>query len=215
MPTRNTTPGAQPYVPHSHSLKVLARTAQSCHGCDLYKDATRAVFGEGPAGARLVLVGEVPGDREDLAGHVFVGPAGKLLDDALAEVGLARAEVYLTNAVKHFKYTRRGKRRIHSKPSRYEVVACRPWLEQELAIVQPEVLVLLGAVAAQSLLGAAFRVTQRRGEVFASPFAPATLATVHPASVLRAGPDPALRREARARFVADLAAAKAALAARR
>lgn len=209
---------------------MLREAVQACHGCPLYRHATQAVFGEGDPTARVMLVGEVPGDREDLEGAPFVGPAGRLLDDALAEARIDRRDVYVTNVVKHFKFTRRGKRRIHDKPDRYEITACKPWLAEELAIVSPEILVLLGATAAQALLGARFRVTQERGRPIPSDeaaglmaanlpaaglAAPAasgsravppprwTIATVHPSSVLRA-PDPDMREEARAAFFADL-----------
>jgi DNA polymerase len=161
------------------------------------------VFGEGKKRARLMLVGEQPGDREDVAGRPFVGPAGRLLDEALAEAGIERADAYLTNAVKHFKWEPRGKRRIHQKPSSSEIAACRPWLEAELAVVAPEVLVCLGATAAQALLGRDVRVTRDRGRLLGSALAPAALATVHPSSILRA-PDEAARRSERAAFVDDL-----------
>jgi uracil-DNA glycosylase len=189
------------------SLSSLRTAVQTCHGCPLYRGATQAVFGEGPKDASIVLVGEVPGDREDLAGHPFVGPAGALLDEGLAAAKIDRREVYLTNAVKHFKYTQRGKRRIHDKPTRYEIRACKPWLDEELAVIAPEIVVVMGATAAQALLGNAFRVTQSRGEPIESPYAKrCAIATVHPASVLRA-PDHEARAEARAQFFADLARA--------
>jgi DNA polymerase len=198
----------------------MREAVQACRGCPLYRAATQAVFGEGSAGARVMLVGEVPGDSEDLAGAPFVGPAGRLLDEALEEAGIARRDVYVTNVVKHFKFTRRGKRRIHDKPDRYEIAACRPWFDEELELVRPEILVLLGATAAQAVLGSRFRVTRARGkpmsteevaQLAASPRGPArrpvparwTFATVHPSSVLRA-PDPELREEARAAFIQDL-----------
>lgn len=204
-------PTAEPYVPATRSLSVLRDAVQECHGCDLYKHATQAVFGEGPRTAKLMMVGEVPGDREDKLGHVFVGPAGHLLDEALAAAKLSRANIYMTNVVKHFKYTQRGKRRIHDKPSRYEVKACRPWLDRELALVKPDVLMLLGAFAAQALLGNQFRVTQSRGVPLEQvTIARVTIATVHPASVLRA-PDPESRRAAREQFFADIAKGAAAL----
>jgi DNA polymerase len=213
-------PGAEPFLPERRELSVLRDAVQACHGCPLYREATQAVFGEGRASARVMLVGEVPGDREDLAGAPFVGPAGQLLDDALAEAKIERRDVYVTNVVKHFKFTRRGKRRIHDKPDRYEIVACRPWLDEELALVAPEILVLLGATAAQAILGSRFRVTQSRGKAMDAeevaslwPAARAhnpravrarwTFATVHPSSVLRA-PDADAREEARAAFFQDL-----------
>jgi uracil-DNA glycosylase len=167
-------------------IERLAGDAADCRACDLWRNATQTVFGEGPADAQLMLVGEQPGDREDLAGHPFVGPAGRVLDDALAAAGIDRDGVYVTNAVKHFKWRARGKRRIHDKPNRAEVAACRPWLEGELAIVKPRVLVLLGATAAQALLGAAFRVTRERGRpIGGTEFAEHVLATVHPSAIVR------------------------------
>src|SRR5882724_4002401 len=167
--------------------------ARGCRACDLYKRATQTVFGEGPARATLMLIGEQPGDAEDLSGHPFVGPAGKLLDRALADAGIDRATVYLTNVVKHFKFEPRGTRRIHKKPRASEIGACRPWLETEIALVKPQVIVCLGATAAQALLGPGFKVTQQRGVVVASPLAARVLATVHPSSILRA-PDEGTRR---------------------
>ena len=203
-PPRDEVPGAQAFVPTKHSLPTLRAAIPTCRGCTLYKEATQAVFGEGAAHARVMLIGEVPGDYEDLAGKPFVGPAGRLLDEALDVAGVPRGETYVTNAVKHFKFTRRGKKRLHDKPSRYEIEACKPWLEAELDAIRPEIVVLLGATAAQSLLGSAFRVTQSRGKVLTTPFARYTFATVHPASVLRA-PDEELRHEARAALFADFA----------
>lgn len=178
--------GAEEFVPRTRSLRTLATAAQSCRGCDLYKNATQAVFGEGPADARVVMIGEQPGDVEDREGEPFVGPAGRLLDRALAEAGLRREEIYLTNAVKHFKFTRRGggQRRIHDKPDRGEVLACHPWLTAELAVVQPQIIVLLGATAAQALLGAAFRITRERGRLIESGDR-RYFATAHPSAVLR------------------------------
>jgi DNA polymerase len=203
--------GAEAFLPPSHALTVLREAVQSCHGCPLYKHATQAVFGEGKKTARVMLIGEVPGDKEDLAGHVFVGPAGKLLDEALAHAKIRRADAYLTNAVKHFKYTQRGKRRIHDKPTRYEITACKPWLDEELRAVKPDIVVLLGATAAQALLGSSFRVTKSRGEWLETDLAEHTMATVHPASVLRA-PDPDARVEQRKAFFADMAVAGKLLA---
>ena len=197
-------PGAAKYVPAHATLPVLRDAVSSCHGCPLYRYATQAVFGEGPAHARVVMIGEVPGDREDQAGHVFVGPAGKLLDEVLAAAGIDRSDVYLTNAVKHFKFTRRGKRRIHDKPTRYEQRACKPWLDAELELIRPEVVVTLGAVASQALFGPHFLVTEQRGQPFASEYAPFTFATVHPSSVLRA-PDAEARASAKRALIADLA----------
>jgi DNA polymerase len=196
-------PGAQSFLPPEPSLAAMRAAVAACRGCPLYREATQAVFGEGEARARVMLIGEQPGDSEDLAGKPFVGPAGRVLDDGLAAAGIPRGEVYVTNVVKHFKFTRRGKRRIHDKPTQYEVSACRPWLTGELALVAPEIVVVLGATAAQSLLGRAFRVTKERGVERATPLAPHTFATVHPASVLRA-PDEALREQAREAFLADL-----------
>jgi DNA polymerase len=168
------------------SLDELRNNAAECTACDLYKDATQTVFGEGPPDARLVLIGEVPGDKEDLAGHPFVGPAGKVLDDALEAAGIDRTRVYLTNAVKHFKFERRGKVRIHKKPNAAEVAACKQWWEAELAEVRPELLGLLGAVAGQAVFGAQFRVTKQRGQWLDGPDGVPTLATIHPSAVLRA-----------------------------
>jgi uracil-DNA glycosylase len=178
---------AADYLPARRTLASLARAAAGCRGCPLYRDATRVVFGEGPPDARLMLVGEQPGDREDLEGHPFVGPAGRLLDRALAAASIDRGAVYLTNAVKHFKWTSRGKRRIHEKPNRAETRACRPWLEAEIEVVAPRVIVCLGATAAQSLLGPSFRITRDRGRAIATDWAPSVVATAHPSSVIRLG----------------------------
>jgi uracil-DNA glycosylase len=194
--------GAAAFIPAHPTLPALARAAQACTGCDLYKKATQAVLGEGPPGARAFFIGEQPGDQEDLAGRPFVGPAGQVFDEALAAARIPRAEVYVTNAVKHFKWEPRGKRRIHQKPTLGEVKACRPWLEAELALVQPEVIVCLGATAAQSLLGSQFRITRDRGRFFDSPWGPIT-ATLHPSAILRM-PELDQRREARAQLVEDL-----------
>ncbi|HET6711520.1 UdgX family uracil-DNA binding protein [Amycolatopsis sp.] len=200
--------GAEP--PDTTDLDRLRSAASGCRGCPLHQDATQTVFGEGDAGATVLVVGEQPGDKEDLAGEPFVGPAGKLLDRAFAEAGFDRRSLYVTNAVKHFKFKRdeRGKRRIHQKPGRTEVVACRPWLLAELRAVRPELVLLLGATAAQSLLGPKFRLTAHRGEPLEAPadvadLVPSAMATVHPSAVLRA-PD---RDDAYAGFVADLQAA--------
>ena len=194
---------AADYLPRRISLPSLRSAADGCEGCPLFARATQTVFGEGHEGARVVLVGEQPGDEEDRSGRPFVGPAGRLLDHMRAAAGLAREEVYLTNAVKHFKWEPRGKRRIHQKPSASEVEACRPWLEAELAAIRPDALVLMGATAAQTLLGRAFRVTKARGVPFPSRFAPWTLATVHPSALLRI-PDEVERRAARATFIHEL-----------
>jgi uracil-DNA glycosylase family protein len=171
------------------SLDELRAAAASCTACDLYKEATQTVFGEGPADAALMLMGEVPGDKEDLAGHPFVGPAGKVLDEALEEVGIDRTDVYVTNAVKHFKFERRGKVRIHKKPNGAEMAACRQWWEAELASVQPQVLGILGAVAGQAVFGATFRVTKERGRWLRTPTGIDAVATIHPSAVLRAPPE--------------------------
>jgi uracil-DNA glycosylase len=194
---------AAPLVPERPTISRLRDAAAACQACPLWKDATQTVFGEGPAKAAIVFVGEQPGDREDLEGRPFVGPAGRVLDDALAEAGIDRAQVYLTNAVKHFKWKGRGKRRIHQKPNAEEIRACRPWLDAELAAVKPDVLVALGATAAQTLLGSGFRVTRDRGVPVDSELAPNVLATVHPSSILRAR-DESERREAYQAFVDDL-----------
>nr|WP_232328162.1 UdgX family uracil-DNA binding protein [Kibdelosporangium sp. MJ126-NF4] len=190
------------------SLTKLRKEACACRNCDLYKDATQTVFGEGPARARMVLVGETPGDQEDRKGAPFVGPAGRLLDRAMHDAGIERTDVYLTNAVKHFKFTERGKRRIHKTPNRTEVVACRPWLLGELDEVKPELVVCLGSVAAKALLGPSFLVTRHRGEFFDLPDSTAkATATVHPSAVLRADN----RDDAYGDFVNDLVAAYAIL----
>jgi len=194
---------AAPLVPARPTLKTLQVAAAKCTACPLWKTGTQTVFGEGSAGAKVVFVGEQPGNDEDLTGKPFVGPAGKLLDKCLVEAGIARDDVYVTNAVKHFKWEPSGKRRLHKKPNSREIAACRPWLEAELAVLKPEVVVALGATAAQTLLGKDFRVTQRRGELIDSPLARFVMATVHPSSILRA-PDEAKRHEERARFVEDL-----------
>jgi uracil-DNA glycosylase len=202
---------AAPLVPAHPTLPSLRRAAAGCRACPLWERGTQTVFGEGPAHADVVLVGEQPGNEEDLAGHPFVGPAGRLLDRALAAAGLERSAVYATNAVKHFKWEPRGKRRIHQKPNAGEVRACLPWLGAELAVVRPRAVVCLGATAAQALLGGSFRVTEHRGEVFATAFAPIVMATVHPSSILRAPDD--RRRAELARFVAELRHLADALAA--
>ena len=190
-------------VPPNASLAELQEASKKCKNCDLYKHDTQTVFGEGRAGAKVMLVGEEPGNQEDLEGHPFVGPAGKLLDTALAEAGIDRKQVYVTNVVKHFKWEPRGKRRIHKKPNAAEIAACRPWLDAEIAAVRPKVLVCLGATAAQALLGRDFRVTQHRGEFIKSTIAPRVMATVHPSSILRA-PDDETRHQEMRRFVQDL-----------
>ena len=190
-------------LPDQPTLDNVAETARGCKACDLYKRGSQTVFGEGPKRATLMLVGEQPGDAEDLAGHPFVGPAGKLLDRALEEAGIDRKRVYVTNVVKHFKWEPRGKRRIHAKPNAAEIGACRPWLETEIALVRPHALVCLGATAAQALLGKGFKVSKQRGEFVESSLAALVMATVHPSSILRARDDES-RRQEKERFVADL-----------
>ncbi len=197
-------------VPSTEDLNKVEAAAKGCTACHLYKRATQTVFGEGPKRAKVFMLGEQPGDQEDLAGTPFVGPAGKLLDRALIEAGIERDEVYVTNTVKHFKWEPRGKRRIHQKPNSREIAACRPWMEAELRLVRPNVLVCLGSTAAQAIFGSAFRVTKQRGEVMNSPFAAKVVATVHPSSLLRQ-PDEESREREYALFVDDLrVAAKAA-----
>lgn len=185
------------------ALEAVRLEALRCRACPLWRTGTQTVFGAGPAPAPLMFVGEQPGDKEDLVGEPFVGPAGLMFDRAMEKAGLDRAETYVTNAVKHFKWVPRGKRRIHSKPNAMEMQACFPWLEAEIAAVQPTVLVALGATAAQALLGRSFRVTKQRGTPLASPFGPQIVATVHPSALLRA-PDDATRRTETERFVQDL-----------
>jgi uracil-DNA glycosylase len=178
--------GAEEYLPERLTMTAMRDAVQRCRGCPLYADATQAVFGEGKTTSDVMLVGETPGDQEDKAGHPFVGPAGRLLDEALAEAGIDRSTTYVTNAVKHFKWKARGTRRIHDKPSWSEQTACRPWLEAEIRVVKPRVLVLLGATAAQSVMGKSFRVTQHRGVALDSDLADLVTATIHPSAVLRA-----------------------------
>jgi uracil-DNA glycosylase len=185
------------------TLEKVRVAAKDCRACDLWRHATQTVFGEGARKAPLMLIGEQPGDAEDLAGHPFVGPAGKLLDRALEDAGIDRDAVYVTNVVKHFKWEPRGKRRIHKKPSAREIAACRPWLDTEIALVKPRAIICLGATAAQALLGRQFRMTAERGAFIRSPLAPLVLATVHPSSILRA-PDDETRRRELTRFTADL-----------
>ena len=193
---------AAPLVPERPSLPKLREAAAACTACDLYKTGTQTVFGEGTSNAEVMFVGEQPGDQEDLAGKPFVGPAGRLLDEALVDAGIDRTKVYVTNVVKHFKWQARGKRRIHQKPNWSEIAACRPWLEAELAVVEPRVLVCLGATAAQALLGRQFRVTRERGRPVESDLAAHVIATVHPSSILRS--DPETREQEYAAFVEDL-----------
>jgi uracil-DNA glycosylase len=201
---------ASQFLPDSRSLKALREAAAGCRGCELYEDATQTVFGEGRARARVVLVGETPGDQEDRQGRPFVGPAGRELDRALERAGIDRAQAYVTNAVKHFRFQERGKRRIHQKPDGRHVKACRPWLDAELGLIRPEALILMGATAAQSLLGASFRVTRERGRLLESDLAPFVVATIHPSAILRERDDEArqLQREA---FASDLLVAAEAL----
>src|SRR3954465_5460056 len=189
------------HVPSPPTLPKLREAVQTCTACELYRGTTQAVLGEGPAKARAMLVGEQPGDREDREGHPFVGPAGMLLDRALQEAGIERADVYITNVVKHFRFRARGKRRIHQRPDREHVQACRPWLDAELSVVKPEVLVCMGAVAAQGLLGNQVRVTKDRGRPIESDLADFVTVTVHPSSILRAGDE---GEEAYGAFVRDL-----------
>lgn len=177
---------AAPWIPTIQNLKKLRAAAPGCRGCNLYRHATQVVFGEGPEDAKVVMVGEQPGDEEDRMGHPFVGPAGRLLSKAMHETGLDREKIYVTNAVKHFKFVERGKRRIHAKPTTLEISACRPWLEAELMAIKPELVVCLGATAAQSLMGHSFRITVERGRFFPHNWAKEIVATVHPSAVLRA-----------------------------
>ena len=199
------TGSAADFIPPRPTLPSLRAAAASCRGCHLWQHATQTVFGEGPRNAEVMLLGEQPGDQEDRQGHPFVGPSGRLLDEALAAAGIDRRRVYVTNAVKHFKFSRieLTKRRLHKKPNAAEIRACRPWLEEELRLVRPKVIVVLGATAAQALLGAKFRVTEQRGQPVASPWADAVFATVHPSAVLRAPGE--ARERARREFFADLA----------
>ena len=193
----------------ARSVEELRKAAASCQGCDLYRDATQTVFGEGAERSRLMLIGEQPGDQEDLQGKPFIGPAGRLLEKCLDEAGIDRKRVYVTNAVKHFRFTMRGKRRLHEKPNAGQVRACRPWLEAEIQVVKPGMLVLLGATAAQSVMGPAFRVIKQRGEVLDSPFGIPTVATVHPSLILRAT-DAESREAALQSLIDDLKVAAAA-----
>jgi uracil-DNA glycosylase len=197
---------AADFLPQKMTLTALRKAAAVCKGCSLYRDATQTVFGEGPSDARLILVGETPGDQEDLQGKPFVGPAGRLLDEALAEAGLDRKAVYVTNAVKHFKWEPRGKRRLHKKPSAREMAACRPWLAAEIQALKPRVIVCLGATAAQAILGRTFCVSRQRGRMVELENGAAALATHHPSAVLRA-PDQAVRRRMRKELAADLSIA--------
>ena len=194
---------ATPVLPERKSLKALRDSAAGCRGCHLWRYATQTVFGEGQKKSRVMFVGEQPGDKEDLAGRPFVGPAGRELDRALEEVAIDRSDVYVTNVVKHFAFEERGKRRMHRTPKRFEIDACRPWLDEELRVVDPEALVLLGATAAKALLGSSFRITRERGRALESDLAPLVLATVHPSSILRQRTDEE-RYEERRLFTEDL-----------
>jgi uracil-DNA glycosylase len=193
MPKRLETSAAD-FLPSRRTLPILRDASKNCHGCNLWEKGTQTVFGEGATHAQVMFVGEQPGDKEDLTGKPFVGPAGAILDKALVAAGIDRTQVYVTNAVKHFNWEPRGKRRIHKKPSAMQITACRPWLDAEIAAVHPQVIVCLGATAAQALLGRTFKVTQHRGELIASDLAPHITATVHPSSILRA-PDDKTRHE--------------------
>ncbi len=206
MPTENEEYARPARPPDTSSWTAVREASRNCTACHLYKRATQTVFGEGPKGTPMMLVGEQPGDYEDVAGKPFVGPAGKIMDRALEEAGINRSQVYVTNVVKHFKWEPRGKRRIHQKPNSREIAACRPWLEAELRLVKPRLLVCLGATAAQAIFGPSFRVTRERGKVLSSKFAPRVLATVHPSSLLRQ-PDEESRQREYDRFVVDLRAA--------
>jgi uracil-DNA glycosylase len=201
---------ATPFLPQKRTLTALREAAAGCRGCHLWRPATQTVFGEGLKRSRMMFVGEQPGDREDQAGRPFVGPAGREFDRGLEAAGIPRDEAYLTNVVKHFKFEERGSRRIHQTPKRFEVEACKPWLEEELRVIQPEALVFLGATAAQALLGSSFRVTQQRGELLDCDLAPNVAATVHPSSILRQRDDESRYAE-RAAFAEDLRAVARAL----
>jgi uracil-DNA glycosylase family protein len=205
MPKRSTSADSKAWdlIPPRPTLPALKNAAADCRACDLWKKGTQTVFGEGSRRVNVMFVGEQPGNEEDLTGRPFVGPAGRLFDNALAEAGIDRKQTYVTNVVKHFKWEPRGKRRIHKKPNAVEIAACRPWLESEIAVIKPDVLVALGATAAQSLLGPQFRVTKQRGEFIASTLAPYVMATVHPSSILRAPDDETRELETRL-FIDDL-----------
>jgi uracil-DNA glycosylase family protein len=202
---------ATAFLPAERTLAALREAARSCRACDLWERATQAVFGEGPEDARMMLVGEVPGDREDREGRPFVGPAGRELDRALEAVGIDRGEVYVTNAVKHFRFEERGKRRIHQRPDAGQIRACRPWLRAEIDVIRPEAIVVLGATAAKSLLGNTFRLMAQRGQPLDSDLAPIVVATIHPSAILRARDEDA-RQAQRELFTEDLRIAVEALA---
>jgi len=202
--TRRKSPdSAEDLIPDKPTIPSLQEAAADCRACDLWERGTQTVFGEGRRRAKIMLIGEQPGNEEDLQGKPFVGPAGRLLDEALEQAGIDRKQTYVTNIVKHFKWEARGKRRIHKKPNSTEIEACRPWLEAEIATVKPAVIVCLGATAAQALLGKQFRVTRQRGEFIPSPLAQFVMATVHPSSILRA-PDERTRHQEMHRFIEDL-----------
>lgn len=203
MAKKSEVSSAQPFVPEGAALGQLAKAVQDCRGCDLYRNATQGVFGEGPTKAKVILIGEQPGDQEDRAGVPFVGPAGKLLDRALRQAGIDRAVVYVTNAVKHFKFRPEGKRRIHERPNAREIAACRAWLEAEMDEIHPDVIVCLGATAAKAVFGSAYRVTKQRGTFVEHAWAPSATSTVHPSAILRA-PDDESRERAYTELVRDL-----------
>ena len=206
MPPKNKLQStAAPLIPRELTLKSLKQAAAQCKACDLWRKGTQTVFGEGNSGASVMLIGEQPGDKEDITGHPFVGPAGRILDEALEAAQIDRSAVYVTNIVKHFNWVpaERGKRRIHKKPRSSEIDACRPWLDAEIAMTRPQVIICLGATAAQGLLGKGFSVTRQRGQFVSSPLAPYVMATVHPSSILRA-PDDAARQSQKQQFIADL-----------
>lgn len=203
MPRKSSSGSAEEFFPEKNSLAAFRTAAADCKACDLWKRGTQTVFGEGRRRAVALFVGEQPGNDEDLAGKPFIGPAGRLLDSALEEAGIDRSQIYVTNVVKHFKWEPRGKRRIHKKPNAGEILACRPWLEAEIALVKPKVIVALGATAAQALLGPSFRVTKQRGQFIESTLAPYIMATIHPSAILRA-PDDETRHVEHRRFVDDL-----------
>jgi len=201
--TKDKFSSAEEFFPDRKSLKAFREASHDCKACDLWERGTQTVFGEGARRAHVLFVGEQPGNEEDLSGKPFVGPAGRLFNEVLVEAGIDRAQTYVTNVVKHFKWEPRGKRRIHKKPNAGEITACRPWLEAEISLVKPKVIVCLGATAAQALLGAQFKVTKQRGQFIKSTLAPYILATVHPSSILRA-PDDETRHQERRRFIDDL-----------
>lgn len=203
MPRTESSNSAADYIPEHAALRTLREAVQKCRGCDLYAHATQAVFGEGPKSADIVLIGEQPGDEEDRQGHPFVGPSGKLLDRALVDAGIDRSLVYITNAVKHFKFEERGKRRLHKKPNGIEIRACQPWLEAEINLLQPEIIVCLGATAAQTIFGGTYRLTKERGQFVQNAWARYVTSTVHPSAVLRA-PDEEQRNIEYEKFVGDL-----------